>query len=265
MIHHGKEDYCVYEGAADSNSINDESLSLPQATIILTVFPKAQFVYSQMARPNHVLITGAKSGIGRELLRAYAARDDTVAIAAVRGGLHSGPGKALQSLPTGANSSIIVVDYDATSKASADDMVTELRSTHGIHFIDVVIANAGLLNQWGPVRTVEGKELMDSLVVNTLGPIKLYQATISLLDKAEHPKLFFISSSMGSNALMDQYVASQMIAYNMSKSAVNFAAGRIHREEDHLVVCPVHPGWIATAMGSKAAELRGKRSNSSKS
>jgi NAD(P)-dependent dehydrogenase (short-subunit alcohol dehydrogenase family) len=69
---------------------------------------------------------------------------------------------------------------------------------------------------------------------------------------------------MGSNALMDQYVASQMIAYSMSKSAVNFAAGRIHREEDHLVVCPVHPGWIATAMGSKAAELRGKRSNSSK-
>ena len=49
----------------------------------------------------------------------------------------------------------------------------------------------------------------------------------------------------------------QMIAYNMAKSSVNYAAGRIHREEDRIIVIPVQPGWIATDMGSRAAVMAG--------
>ena len=45
----------------------------------------------------------------------------------------------------------------------------------------------------------------------------------------------------------------------MAKSAVNSAAGRIHREEDRLVVVPVQPGWIATDMGSRAAVWAGMK------
>jgi norsolorinic acid ketoreductase len=133
-------------------------------------------------------------------------------------------------------------------------MVEYLKSNHGIEVLDIVVANAGLLKQWGPVRSVESRDLTEHFIVNTLAPIQLYQATTPLLDKAAQPgKFAVVSTTLASNGLMDQFAPLQMIAYNMSKAALNSAMGRVHREEDKLIVFPIHPGWIATNMGSQAA------------
>ncbi|KEF58748.1 uncharacterized protein A1O9_06674 [Exophiala aquamarina CBS 119918] len=48
-----------------------------------------------------------------------------------------------------------------------------------------------------------------------------------------------------------------MTAYGMSKAAVSWAASRIRREEDRLVVIAMQPGWVGTAMGNKAAAFAG--------
>ena len=160
-------------------------------------------------------------------------------------------------MPTGSNTKIIVVKYDASNEDSVQAMMKDLEENHKVTSLDIVIANAGILKHWGPVRTVKASELIEHLSINTIAPIQLYQATIKLLDKADRPRFFIISSTLGSNGLMDEYLPLQMIAYNMSKSAVNAAAGRIHREEEKLVVVPVQPGWIATDMGSRAAVWAG--------
>jgi len=212
-----------------------------------------------MSPQTTVLITGCKSGIGKGLLSAYAARPNTTAIAAIRDAPDSPAAQALTSLPTGPGSKILVATYDAASPTAATDLISFLQTTHTIGTLDIVIANAGILKQFGPAATVKSEELLEHFTINTVAPILLYQATTPLLNSSELvPKFFALSSSIGSNTLMDSYPM-PMIAYGMSKAAVNFAAGRIHREEKRLVVVPVQPGWVQTAMGEKAAELVGMK------
>lgn len=199
--------------------------------------------------------------VGKAFLTAYAARDNVLVIAAIRDGPDSAPARELEALPTGTNSKVIVAKYDATSEQSVHDMVAYLQSEHNIRSLDIVIASAGILKQWGP-RDVKSEDILEHFTVHTLGAIRLYRATIGLLDKSvQTPKFFIISSALGSNGLMDQYAGMKMIAYNMAKGAQNLAAGRIHREEDRLIIIPVQPGWIATDMGSRAAVYAGMKAS----
>jgi len=214
-----------------------------------------------MSFQSTVLITGSKTGIGKGLLEAYASRPNTLAIAAIRDGPDSSAAAALTSLPTAKDSKIIVAQYDAGRKTAATDLVAYLTATHNIKSLDIVVANAGILKQYGAAREAAPELIDEHFQINTLAAIILYQATRSLLlASAQTPKFFVISSSIGSNALQDNYPM-EVIAYGLSKAAVNWAASRIHREEDRLVVIAMQPGWIGTAMGSRAAEWVGVSPN----
>ncbi|KEF58749.1 uncharacterized protein A1O9_06675 [Exophiala aquamarina CBS 119918] len=76
-----------------------------------------------------VLITGTKAGIGKGLLKAYAARPGTLVVAAIRDGPDSPIAAELTSIPTAKDSKIIVVQYDAGSKSAAVDLVAYLAAT----------------------------------------------------------------------------------------------------------------------------------------
>jgi len=204
-----------------------------------------------------VLITGSKSGIGKGLLSAYASRPNTLAIAAIRDGPESEAAKALTSLPVGPGSKVVVAKYNASSKTAAVELVNYLKSVHHVGALDVVVANAGILKHFGPAREASAETISEHFEINTLASILLYQATQELLSASKQaPKFFFISSSIGSNGLQDNYPL-PMIAYGMSKAALNWAASRIHREEDRIVVVAMQPGWVQTAMGNTAAEYAG--------
>ena len=210
-----------------------------------------------MTQNTVVLVTGAKAGIGKGLLKAYAQRSNTTVVAAIRDDPNSAAAKELLSLSTAKDSKIIVAQYDAGSKAAAEGLTTYLENEHHIDRLDIVVANAGILHHYGPAKNVTPEELQEHLMVNTIAPILLYQGTATLLNRSEkEPKFFIISSTIGSNALMNEYPM-PMIAYGLSKAAVNFAAGRIHREEERIIVVPVQPGWTHTAMGEKAAVWAG--------
>ncbi|KAK5727370.1 hypothetical protein LTR15_003265 [Elasticomyces elasticus] len=210
-----------------------------------------------MTQQTTVLVTGSKAGIGNGILAAYASRPNTIAIAAIRDGADSPSAKAISSLPTGSGSKIIVVKYDAGSETSAKEMVKSLADQHSVASLEVVVANAGILKGYGATKDALPGDILEHLTVNTLGPILLYQATASLLNQSkQEPKFFIISSSIGSNGLMDGFPM-PLIAYGMSKAAVNFAAGKMHREEERLVVIPVQPGWVQTTMGERAASIVG--------
>jgi norsolorinic acid ketoreductase len=204
-----------------------------------------------------VIVTGSKSGIGKGLLSTYASRPNTLAIAAIRDGPDSEVASTLTSLPTGAGSKIVVAKYDAGSPTAAVELVKFLQSTHQVKSLDVVVANAGILKHFGPAREASSQTMMEHFEINTVAPVLLYQATQPLLSASKHtPKFFMISSSIGSNGLQDHYPM-PMIAYGMSKAAINWAASRIHREEDRIVVVAMQPGWVQTAMGNKAAAHAG--------
>jgi norsolorinic acid ketoreductase len=204
-----------------------------------------------------VLITGSKTGIGKGLLSTYASRPATLAIAAIRDGPDSAIASELTSLPVGAGSKVIVAKYNASSRTAAVELVEYLKSAHKVDSLDVVVANAGILKHFGPAKDASAETIAEHLEINTLAPILMYQATRPLLNASKHePKFFIISSSIGSNALQDHYPL-PVIAYGMSKAAINWAASRISREEDRIVVVPVQPGWVQTNMGNAAATYAG--------
>lgn len=204
-----------------------------------------------------VLVTGSKSGIGKGLLSTYASRPNTLAIAAIRDGPDTAAASTLTSLPVGAGSKVVVAKYDAGSRTSAVELVEFLKTAHGVSSLEVVVANAGILKHFGPAKDASAETIAEHFEINTLAPILLYQATQALLNASKQsPKFFMISSSIGSNALQDQYPL-PVIAYGMSKSAINWAASRIHREEDRITVVPVQPGWVQTNMGNTAATYAG--------
>jgi norsolorinic acid ketoreductase len=210
-----------------------------------------------MSPQANVLITGCKTGIGKGLLAAYALRPNTTAIAAIRDGPASSSASDIASLPTGPGSKIIVVEYDASSRSAATEMVTNLGKEHLIKDLDVVVANAGILKGFGATKDALPEDIMEHLTINTLAPILLYQACAPLLNESkQEPKFFVISSSLGSNTLMDGFPM-PLVAYGMSKAAINFAVGKMHREEKRMVVVPVQPGWVQTAMGERAASIVG--------
>ncbi|KIW73212.1 hypothetical protein PV04_01346 [Phialophora macrospora] len=204
-----------------------------------------------------VLITGSKSGIGNGLLSKYASRPNTLAIAAIRDGPDSGAARALTSLPVGPGSKIVVAKYDASSRTAAAELVSFLKSNHNVESLDVVVANAGILKHFGPAKEASAETIVEHFEINSLAPILLYQATQELLNASKQtPKFFFISSSIGSNSLQDHYPL-PVLAYGISKAALNWAASRIHREEDRIVVVAMQPGWVQTAMGNTAAAHAG--------
>jgi norsolorinic acid ketoreductase len=204
-----------------------------------------------------VLITGAKSGIGKGLLTAYAARRNYRVIAAIRDGTASSSAKELQSVNTGEGSSILVVAYDASNPNSAEQLTKGLETEHHIIALDVVIANAGILKHFGPAAEISAQTLTEHLEINSIAPILLYKATASLLNQSQQtPKFFITSSVIGSNGLQDTYNLPSL-AYGISKAAANYAASRIHREEKRIVVVPVQPGWVQTDMGNAFAAYNG--------
>ena len=117
--------------------------------------------------------------------------------------------------------------------------------------------NAGILHQFGPVKEVSAEALTEHFNINTIAQILLYEATQPLLNAStQEPKFFVISSVLGSNANQDTY-GWPIIAYGMSKAAINYALGKIHREEPRIIAIPFQPGWVQTKMGESAAEMAG--------
>jgi len=200
-------------------------------------------------------ITGANRGLGKGLVEAYASRPDTVVVATTRDP-SSASSKALSSISTGKGSKIIVVKLDADKENDAQAAVEELKTTHGITYIDTVIANAGIANYWGPTITTPVGAFQDHFNINTLGTITVFQATNPLLEKSASPKFVYISTVVGSIGDLEKWPL-QGVAYGASKAAMNYVIRKIHIEHPQLTVFPIHPGWVQTDMGNDGAVANG--------
>lgn len=150
-----------------------------------------------MAAATTVLITGANRGLGQGLVERYLAKPSHVVIAAVRNPDHA-TAQALQNLPKGANTQLIVVKIDASIEKDAHDAIAELQQKHEIQQLDIVIANAGIAYIYPTVAEVKISDIKAHMEPNVYGVIALYQATLALLKKAAgEPKFVIMGSSAG--------------------------------------------------------------------
>jgi norsolorinic acid ketoreductase len=178
------------------------------------------------------------TGIGLGLVEHYVQKANTTVIAGVRN--PSAPSR-LSDLAPGVGSQLIVVKLDSKSKSDAAKAVELLKTKHGIKHIDVVIANAGIANFWGPALTAPISEFEDHLDVNVTGVLVLFQAVHELLSAAKLPKFIPIGTPVGSIGEQENFPLLS-IAYGTSKAALNFLTRKLHFEHPDMTIYPLAPG-----------------------
>lgn len=184
-----------------------------------------------------VVITGGNRGIGRELAKLYLAAGDTVIL-------------GVRRPDTAHDLAAEILPLDV-----ADDLsVAAFASALGNGAVNVLINNAGII---GPDRqsstNADFPGFLETLNINTLGPLRVTQALLPNLRRANAAKLAILSSRMGSLS----YAKSDRIAYRASKAAVNKVAQALATDlvSEGIAVASLHPGWARTDMGGPAADV----------
>ncbi|KAJ7626956.1 hypothetical protein FB45DRAFT_795196 [Roridomyces roridus] len=195
------------------------------------------------------LITGANRGIGYGLAKTIAARPNTIVFAGAR----DPTAQSLTDLAA-THPNVHPVKLIAADKESNDAAIAEIQKTAGQ--LDVVIANAGIANHFGPVGTTPVSQFKDHWEVNTLGVIVLFQSAQELLLASPTGAPIFALISTGA-ASMGQFYNAAMSAYGSSKAAANFIVKALDAENPKLVSLAIHPGWVATDMGNGGAKAFG--------
>lgn len=94
---------------------------------------------------------------------------------------------------------------------------------------------------------------MRAFDVNTLAPFRVTTVFLPNLRRSTRPRVVALSSQMGSL----HRESTGAFAYRSSKAALNKVMQVLSLEltPAGIVVCPVHPGWVRTAMGGAKADI----------
>jgi NAD(P)-dependent dehydrogenase (short-subunit alcohol dehydrogenase family) len=195
--------------------------------------------------PN-VLVTGSNRGIGLEWCRQYADAGWRV-FATCR------DPEAADDLHD------LARNYPHVSVHSLD--VTKPESLQALHdevehqSIDLLINNAGIyLEKYVHTENLHYDEWLQTLEVNTLGPMRVTEALLEQVARSKHKLVLCMTSHMGSIA---EIAAPGDYYYRSSKAALNAAMRglSIALKERGVGVLLLHPGWVRTRMGGWDAPL----------
>lgn len=195
-----------------------------------------------------LLIAGANRGIGLAMAAHAAARGDTV-IATAR---FPNKAEALAALAQ-SSSNVEIKALDVLNDASLAALAGRLAGRR----IDVLVANAGVLNSYGGLDDPAHDKAAwaDVLMTNVYGPFALIRALRPSLVGPPAGKLAIISSGMGSTTRARTRGAAY--PYCASKAAATNLAANLSAElqSDGIAVGAYHPGWVRTDMGGPSADI----------
>jgi len=194
------------------------------------------------------LISGANRGIGLGLAEAFLSQGHTVYAGA------RDPSKAekLNELAATSNGRLVIVKLDSGSVQDVQNAAKVIEKKTGS--LDVVIANAGISDYYGPLATAPLDQFTRHYEVNVLGPVILFQGLRQVLLKSSDPKFVAISSAAGS---IGQVLPLQDTPYSSSKAALNLVIQKMAREDPSLTAISMSPGWVQTEMGNFGATSNG--------
>ena len=119
--------------------------------------------------------------------------------------------------------------------------------------IDIVINNAGVLDNGDQkFNKLRISDIFHSFEVNTIGPMKLTQYLLPKLSKSPDPKIFHITSQMGS---ITDNLSGGYYYYRISKAALNMFNKSFSIDHPNITSIVLHPGWVRTDMGGSNAPL----------
>lgn len=193
---------------------------------------------------NTVLITGANSGLGRELVRIFLTNNWYV-IACSRK-----PAEVFAEFSP--NKNFLNFSLDITDQQSIRVLASKLKGKS----IDVLINCAGVYDGPADDTTIVSTipEITNVFLVNTIGAKVLTDILLPNLQKGTEKLVVTISSEMGTYAKLDDYNARHW-AYSASKIAVNYAMLAFNTEHPEIKCALIHPGWMKTNIGGLEASL----------
>lgn len=140
---------------------------------------------------------------------------------------------------------------DDTSVARAAKRASE--RTRGL---DVLINNAAVNPKAdaAALGELDFDAIRAAYEVNALGPLRVTQAFVSLLERGERPLVVNVSSEAGS---LEHSWRDRGFGYCMSKAALNMQTTMLYRalQPKGINVISLHPGWMRTDMGGPDALL----------
>jgi NAD(P)-dependent dehydrogenase (short-subunit alcohol dehydrogenase family) len=208
-------------------------------------------IFRSQAMPT-VLVTGANRGIGLEFVRQYAEAGDRV-IAVCR---RPDQAKALAGIAARSDGRVTTPAADVGDDAA----MAALKAQVGDQPIDIVVANAGVMGPQDQHRPgqFDFAGWLETLSVNTLGPMRTAEAFLPNLKAGREKKLIAITSGMGSTA----EAGGGYLAYRSSKAALNNAWRNLAPalRGDGVTAVVISPGWVRTDMGGAGAELTPEQS-----
>ncbi|HVU78014.1 MAG TPA: SDR family NAD(P)-dependent oxidoreductase [Gaiellaceae bacterium] len=201
-----------------------------------------------------VLVSGATSGIGREIARQFASRGWTVLV----GTRDIARGEAVAAEIGGRPLLLDVTDEAGIARAAAS-----------VHRLDVLVNNAGIsLDTGEAVTDVAVEAFRRTYETNVFGVVAVTNAFLPALRRAPHPRIVNISSGTGSlgwstgpNPQFDFRAAASGAgaAYRSSKTALNaltvFYAQALRG--DGVKVNALAPGLRATNLNPAAKAAGG--------
>jgi NAD(P)-dependent dehydrogenase (short-subunit alcohol dehydrogenase family) len=193
------------------------------------------------------LVTGANKGLGLETARRLGALGWTVYV----GARDAGRGREAVAKLAAEGADARLVALDVTDDASVAAAVAEVAESTGGR-LDVLVNNAGITGAARePLDTVP-TDFIAVYGVNLLGPVRVTQACLPLLRRAELPRVVMVSSGMGSLTVTTdpERIESGFVSlvYPSSKTALNMVTAMYAKELDGtpIKVNAANPGYCAT-------------------
>lgn len=191
-----------------------------------------------------IIITGAGSGIGAAVARAYASHGATVvlldkkipALEQVYDDI------VAAGLPTPA---IYPLDLKGANIADYDDLAASIHDNFGR--LDGIVHCAASLGQLAPVQHQDPKAWLESLQINLTAPYLLTRACLALMQKYEHASIIFTTDDHKDKAYWSAYGISKAGIESLSKQLAD------EMESDGRVrVNCIDPGNVKTTLHGRA-------------
>lgn len=195
------------------------------------------------------LVTGADRGLGLALTAGLLER-----------GWHTLAGQYMPDWPELAAlaerypGQLTILPLDVASDVSVSAAM--LMASEQVSHIDLLINNAGVGSPTSRIPLEEPQdfgEMQRLYNVNSLGPLRVVNAFLPLLDSGAKKRLCFVSSEAGS---IERAYRTAWYGYCMSKAALNMGVKLMFNRlrPDGYTFRVYHPGWIRSYMGGTKNE-----------
>lgn len=193
---------------------------------------------------NTAFVTGADRGLGFALCQGLLQRGWRVI-----GGQYLPDWPELAELAEQHPAALHIVALDVGAVESAQAAARQAAALTG--HLDLLINNAGVTSpttRRGIRESPDYAEMQRMFDINALGPLRVVEAFLPLLDRGEGKRLCFVSSEAGSIAAS---IRSAWFGYCMSKTALNMGVKILYNglRPQGYTFRVYHPGWMRSYMG----------------